>query len=137
MEIVINVDSLIEGIVHDMSRFEKVKDIRGIIIGTDGKLCPLSAGEVKEILFRLEGCEQKRATSIGDYVGIFSQRSVMKLEGDEYLVGDMMVLKYEKGTTGPVSFTRNDVVKAIDQFRSRLAVLVCADKSFSAYEIRD
>lgn len=131
LEIKIQLDPVSDGIIA-FPKKDKIKDQRGIVIGTNGEYRIVNAEEVADIFNRFD--DNAMAISTGDYVGVFDERKAINISGSKYLVGSMLIFKsYNTDIVMPI--TEDDIARMIIEFKSRIVTLTTGKENFSAYEI--
>ena len=88
----IQLDPLKDGIKVPQTEASRT-DAHAVILGTNGKIRQISMKEAEHILDQMENCGAGVDLGESDYIAVYNKDRVLKAEGEDYLVGSVLVFK--------------------------------------------
>ncbi|SFR80672.1 hypothetical protein [[Clostridium] aminophilum] len=88
----IQLDPLKDGIKVPQTEVSRT-DAHAVILGTNGKIRQISMKEAEHILDQMENCGAGVDLGESDYIAVYNKDRVFKAEGEDYLVGSVLVFK--------------------------------------------
>ena len=88
----IQLDPLKDGIKVPQTEASRT-DAHTVILGTNGKIRQISMKEAEHILDQMENCGAGVDLGESDYIAVYNKDRVFKAEGEDYLVGSVLVFK--------------------------------------------
>lgn len=88
----IQLDPLKDGIKVPQTEASRT-DAHAVILGTNGKIRQISMKEAEHILDQMENCGAGVDLGESDYIAVYNKDRVFKAEGEDYLVGSVLIFK--------------------------------------------
>lgn len=138
LEIRINLDPVNDKIINFPVRNNpgdgtEVKNVKGIVMGTNGEFRTVDEDEVYRIMTALEGKSLARSLS-DDYMMLFSLEGVINAEFTRYLVGSVLIMKVGKDARFK-DLTDFDIDMMRTFFETDLVTLTYGKEKFDAYPL--
>ena len=111
----------------------EVKNVKAIIIGTNGAYRTIDTDEMDKIMVALD--EKSLAKSLSDdYVMLFSKDGIINAEFTRYLVGSVLIMKIGKDSRFK-DLTDFDIDMMRTFFENDLVTLIYGKAKFDAYPL--
>lgn len=126
--------------VHDGATVMNLKDVvikeeSALIIATNGQKRAANFAEATELLNRLKPVCHGEFMGKSPYIMIINADKILKLDTGSFFIGSALIMKDEGDGKHMGSLSEDDLVKAENEFRSRLVKLVAGGQEYSAYQL--
>lgn len=112
---------------------EDICEAHAVVLGTNGKLRQISMKEAEHILDGMSKCGKAMQLGNTDYAAIFNRDKVFEADGQEYLVGSVLVFICDGESLKPVP--DDEIDDLIETAAGQTDTLRSGDMSFSALRV--